>query len=116
MIEQAAQYIVSMDLEDLAIVALEGTAPFGDVVGELGVMMAYPFALTFFNRFGADFVQMLGFNYQENAGALKHRIEELQAEKKKEELRRKELQRELGKDEGIFSGLVSWFKNLFGIK
>ncbi|NHJ31507.1 MAG: hypothetical protein FK732_01465 [Asgard group archaeon] len=77
LLEQAAQYIVKHDLEDFAIIALEGTAPFGDFVGEMGVMMSYPFAVTFFDRFGADFVKMFGFNYQVNAEVLMKRIQEI---------------------------------------
>ena len=86
LIEEAAQYIVSHELEDFAQIALEGTAPFGDVVGELGFMMSYPLAVTFFNRSGADFVNMLGFNYKLNAEKILDRVEEL---KKVKELRRK---------------------------
>ena len=86
LIEEAAQYIVSHDLEDFAQIALEGTAPFGDIVGELGFMMSYPLAVTFFNRSGADFVNMLGFNYKLNAEKILDRVEEL---KKVKELRRK---------------------------
>jgi len=111
MIEQAAQYIVSHDLEDMAIIALEGTAPFGTVVGELGIMMSYPLAVTFFNNFGADFVKMFGFNYQENAESLIKRIEELVEEKRREELKRKELERELGNNnDGWLSRIRSWFR------
>lgn len=86
LIDEAAQYIVAHDLEDFAQIALEGTAPFGDIVGELGFMMSYPLAVTFFNRSGADFVNMLGFNYQLNAEKILARVEEL---KKVKELRHK---------------------------
>jgi hypothetical protein len=86
LIDEAAQYIVTHDLEDFAQIALEGTAPFGDIVGELGFMMSYPLAVTFFNRSGADFVNMLGFNYQLNAEKILERVEEL---KKVKELRHK---------------------------
>lgn len=86
LIDEAAQYIVAHDLEDFAQIALEGTAPFGDIVGELGFMMSYPLAVTFFNRSGADFVNMLGFNYQLNAEKILERVEEL---KKVKELRHK---------------------------
>mgnify|MGYP003565338417 CR=1 FL=1 len=81
LIEAAAQYIVRHDLEDVAQIALEGTAPFGDIVGELGFMMTFPLAVTFFNRAGADFVNMLGFNYQMNAERILKRVEELGKEK-----------------------------------
>ena len=93
------------------IIALEGTAPFGTVVGELGIMMSYPLAVTFFNNFGADFVKMFGFNYQENAESLIKRIEELVEEKRREELKRKELERELGTiNDGWLSRLRKWFR------
>jgi hypothetical protein len=84
LIEAAAQYIVRHDLEDVAQIALEGTAPFGDIVGELGFMMTFPLAVTFFNRAGADFVNMLGFNYQMNAERILKRVEELRKEKELE--------------------------------
>jgi hypothetical protein len=92
LIEQAAQFISKYDLEDFAIIALEGTAPFGDVVGELGIMMTYPIALTFFDRSGADFVKMLGFDYQINAERLLTRINELAEEKQLLRRRQRELE------------------------
>lgn len=113
LIEQAAQYIVKHDLEDFAQIALEGTAPFGDVVGEMGIMMSYPLAVTFFDRFGADFVKMFGFNYQMNAELLIKRIQELSEEKKHMERKRKELEKELGPRKGWFSRLFSGISSLF---
>jgi hypothetical protein len=111
LIEQAAQYIVRHDLEDFAAIAIEGTAPFGDVVGELGVMMSYPLAVTFFNRSGADFVNMLGFNYKMNANRILKRVEELSKEKKirQEKMRELEKLRKLsqGKQEGWFSRILA---------
>ena len=114
LIEEAAQYIVSHDLEDFAQIALEGTAPFGDIVGELGFMMSYPLAVTFFNRSGADFVNMLGFNYKLNAEKILDRVEEL---KKVKELRRKimkeqqkmlkERRKRMGQQEGWWDRLLS---------
>jgi hypothetical protein len=71
--------------------ALEGTAPFGDIVGELGIMMAYPLAVTFFNRTGSDFINMLGFNYKLNAERILKRIEEL---KKVKELQKKKFKKQ----------------------
>lgn len=107
LIEQAAQYIVRHDLEDFAQIALEGTAPFGDIVGELGFMMTYPLAVTFFNRTGSDFVNMLGFNYQLNAVKILKRVEELKKVKELQEKQFKEqekLRRKLkGEPEGWFS-------------
>jgi hypothetical protein len=104
LIEAAAQYIVRHDLEDVAQIALEGTAPFGDIVGELGFMMTFPLAVTFFNRAGADFVNMLGFNYQMNAERILKRVEELRKEKELEQEKLKEqekLMRQLrGEPEG----------------
>lgn len=113
LIEQAAQYIVKQDLEDLAIIALEGTAPFGDVVGEMGIMMSYPLAVTLFSRSGGDFVKMLGFNYEVNAKRLQERIEELAEEKKKLKQRQRELEKYMPKKEGWFSGFSSWLRSLF---
>lgn len=113
LIEQAAQYIVKQDLEDLAVIALEGTAPFGDVVGELGIMMSYPLAVTLFSRSGGDFVKMLGFNYEVNAKRLQERIEELAEEKKKIKQRQRELEKHMPKKEGWFSGFSSWLRSLF---
>ena len=83
LIEQAAQYIVRHDLEDFAQMALEGTAPFGDIVGELGIMMAYPLAVTFFNR--------TGFDYKLNAERILKRVEEL---KKVKELQKKKFKKQ----------------------
>ena len=107
LIEQAAQYIVRHDLEDFAQIALEGTAPFGDIVGELGFMMTYPLAVTFFNRTGSDFVNMLGFNYQHNAEKILKRVEELKNVKELQEKQFKEqekLRRKLkGEPEGWFA-------------
>ncbi len=113
LIDQAAQYIVKQDLEDLAIIALEGTAPFGDVVGELGIMMSYPLAVTLFSRSGGDFVKMLGFNYGINAKRLQERIEELAMEKKKTKQRQRELEKHMPKKEGWFTGFSSWLRSLF---
>ena len=110
LIEQAAQYIVRHDLEDFAQIALEGTAPFGDIVGELGFMMTFPLAVTFFNRAGADFVNMLGFNYQLNAEKILKRVEELKKEKeltlKKLEEQEKLMRQLRGEPEGWFNRLL----------
>ncbi len=107
LIEQAAQYIVRHDLEDFAQIALEGTAPFGDIVGELGFMMTYPLAVTFFNRAGSDFINMFGFNYTLNAEKILKRIEELKKVKELQEKHFKEqekFRRKLkGEPEGWFA-------------
>jgi hypothetical protein len=113
LIEQAAQYVVKHDLEDFALIALEGTSPFGDVVGEMGVMMSYPLAVTFFDRFGADFVKMFGFNYQLNAKLLMKKIQELSEEKHIQEQKRKELQKQQGPKEGWLSRISSSIRSLF---
>jgi hypothetical protein len=116
LIEIAAQYIVRHDLEDFAAIAIEGTAPFGDIVGELGVMMSYPLAVTFFNRSGADFVNMLGFNYQVNAERILKRVEQLAKEKKIRQEKIKELEKLRRQAEGRQE---SWFSRLLlslGIK
>ncbi len=111
LIEEAAQYIVNHDMEDFAQIALEGTAPFGDIVGELGFMMSYPLAVTFFNRSGADFVNMLGFNYQLNAEKILERVAEL---KKVKELRHKMIksQRKAQKERRKLMGRQSWWERL----
>jgi len=106
LIEQAAQYIVRHDLEDFAQIALEGTAPFGDIVGELGFMMTYPLAVTFFNRTGADFVNMLGFNYKLNAERILKRVEELKKVKELQEKKFKEQEKLMRKLKGEPEG---WF-------
>ncbi len=107
LIEQAAQYIVRHDLEDFAQIALEGTAPFGDIVGELGFMMTYPLAVTFFSRTGSDFVNMLGFNYKMNAERILKRVEEMKKVKELQEKQFKEqenFKRKLkGEPEGWFA-------------
>ena len=113
LIEQAAQFIVQRDLEDLAVIALEGTAPFGDVVGEMGIMMSYPLAVTLFARSGGDFVKMLGFNYEVNAKRLQERVEELAEEKKNRQRKQRELEKHTGNKEGWFSGFSSWLRSLF---
>ena len=114
LIEEAAQYIVMHDLEDFARIALEGTAPFGDLVGELGFMLSFPLAVTFFNRAGGDFVNMLGFNYKLNAEKILERVVEL---KKVKDLRikiiteqqkmLKEQRKRMGKPEGWWDRLLS---------
>ncbi|MCW3990512.1 MAG: hypothetical protein NWE88_10605 [Candidatus Bathyarchaeota archaeon] len=106
LIEQAAQYIVRHDLEDFAQIALEGTAPFGDIVGELGFMMTYPLAVTFFNRTGSDFINMLGFNYKLNAEKILKRIEELKKVKELQEKHFKEQEKFKRKLKGAPEG---WF-------
>lgn len=113
LIDQVARYIVKHDLEDFATIAIEGTAPFGDVVGEMGIMMTYPIALTFFNRFGADFVKMLGFNYQVNSSKLLKRIKELADEKHALEEREKELRKLQAPRESWFSRLSARISSLF---
>ena len=111
LIEEAAQYIVNHDMEDFAQIALEGTAPFGDIVGELGFMMSYPLAVTFFNRSGADFVNMMGFNYQLNAEKILERVEEL---KKMKDLRHKMIkaQQKAQKERRKLLGQQSWWERL----
>jgi hypothetical protein len=106
LIEQAAQYIVRHDLEDFAQIALEGTAPFGDIVGELGFMMTYPLAVTFFNRSGSDFVNMLGFDYKLNAERILKRVEELKKVKELQEKQFKEQEKLMRKLKGEPEG---WF-------
>lgn len=110
LIEAAAQYIVRHDLEDVAQIALEGTAPFGDIVGELGFMMTFPLAVTFFNRAGADFVNMLGFNYQMNAERILKRVEELRKEKELVQKKLKEQEKRMrqlrGEPEGLLKRLL----------
>lgn len=81
-IEQVAKAVVRYDLEDIVDSILEGTAPFGQGVGELGVMLTYPFMVTFFGNFGSDLINMLGFDYTNNANKLRQRIAELKEEKK----------------------------------
>lgn len=107
LIEQAAQYIVKHGLEDFAKILLEGTAPFGDIVGELGFMVTYPLAVTFFSRTGSDFVNMLGFNYQVNANRILERIEELKLEKERLREKQREEEKLKGKPKGWFSRLFS---------
>lgn len=116
LIEQAAQYIVRHDLEDFAEIALEGTAPFGDVVGELGVMMSYPLAVTFFNRAGADFVNMLGFNYTVNANRILKRVQELSKEKKLKQKKQRELEKLRKRSQGNQGGWLSRVLRSLGIK
>jgi len=113
LIEQAAQFIVQRDLEDLAVIALEGTAPFGDIVGEMGIMMSYPLAVTLFSRSGGDFVKMLGFNYEVNAKRLQERVEELAEEKRKRQRKLREMEKQRDDKEGWFSGFSSWLRSLF---
>jgi len=107
LIEQAAQYIVKHGLEDFAKILLEGTAPFGDIVGELGFMMTYPLAVTFFSRTGSDFVNMLGFNYKANANRILEKIEELTLEKKRLQEKQREEEKLKGKQKGWFSRFFS---------
>jgi hypothetical protein len=107
LIEQAAQYIVRHDLEDFAQIALEGTAPFGDIVGELGFMMTYPLAVTFFNRTGSDFVNMLGFNYQLNAEKILKRVAELKKAKGLQEKQFKEQEKLMRKLKGEPEGWLA---------
>ena len=106
LIEQAAQYIIEHDFEDYAKVIIEGTAPFGYIVGQLGYIMTYPIAVAFFDRTGSDFVNMLGFNYKLNANRILERIEVLKEEKK----HLKEKQREKA---GLKGNRKGWFSRLF---
>ena len=107
LIEQAAQYIVKHGLEDFAKIVLEGTAPFGNFVGELGFMMTYPLAVTFFSKTGSDFVNMLGFNYTINANRILERVDELTAEKERLQTEERENERLLGKKKSWISRLFS---------
>jgi len=104
LIDQAARYIVDHDLEDFAEIALEGTRPLGELVGELGVMMAYPLAVTFFSRSGADFINMFGFDYRVNSEKLMKRIKELKELKEIHKQAQKKLEKK-DKGEGRFSRL-----------
>jgi hypothetical protein len=112
LIEQAAQYIVDHELEDFSQMVLEGTMPFGEIVGDLGFLMTYPLAVTFFARSGADFVNMFGFNYRVNAKKLIKRVEELREIKKVEKDKQKELEKIQEKPEGFFSRLISNLRRL----
>jgi hypothetical protein len=107
LIEQVARYIVKHDLEDFAQILLEGTAPCGEIVGELGFMMSYPLAVTFFGRTGSDFINMMGFNYKLNAKRILDRVAELKEEKKRLEEKWREEERLKGKGKGWFSRLFS---------
>ena len=107
-IDQVSRTIIQYDIEDIAIAILEGTAPYGEAVGELGVMSTYPFMVTFFGQFGQDLINMLGFDYTKNANKLKERIAELKKEKERlQELERKK-EAEAGKKDW-FSRLKSFF-------
>jgi len=112
LIEQAAQYIVQHDLEDFIQIALEGTMPFGDIVGELGFLMSYPLAVTFFSRSGADFINMFGFNYKVNANRLLERIAELKELQELQRRQQRALEKSKGKQEGWFSRLISGLRKL----
>src|SRR4030042_2500622 len=112
LIEQAAQYIVKHDLEDFAQLALEGTMPYGDIVGELGFLMSYPLAVTFFNRSGADFINMFGFNYKVNADRLLKRVGELKEMKEIQEETQRKLEKHKERQEGWFSRLISSLRRL----
>jgi hypothetical protein len=102
LIEQAAQFIVKHGLEDFAEIILEGTSPFGQVIGELGVMFSYPFMVMFFGQLGSDFVTMMGFNYTLNAKRILARVAELREEKKR-------LQKTEVKKDTLFSRLKHLF-------
>ena len=96
------------DLEDVALAILEGTTPYGEAVGELGVISTYPFMVTFFGQFGQDLVNMMGFDYTKNGTKLMERITELKKEKERsEELEREKRKAETKKD--WFSRLKSLF-------
>jgi hypothetical protein len=107
LIDQAAQYIVNHDLEDFMHIVIEGTLPFGDIVGELGVMMAYPLAVTFFSRSGADFINMFGFDYKVNANQLLKRVEELKEKRDLQRQKQKEMEKPKEKHEGLFSRIIA---------
>ena len=109
LIELAARYIVDHDLEDFAEIIIEGTAPFGQIVGELGLMMTLPLAVTFFGNTGSEFVNLMGFNYKLNAQRIMARVQELKEEKKSREEKRKEEGQLKGK-KGLSSRLSSLFK------
>lgn len=112
LIEQAAQYIVNHELEDFSQIVLEGTMPFGEIVGDLGFLMAYPLAVTFFSRSGADFINMFGDDYRLNAGKLMKRVEELKEIRKLQQEKQIELEKNKPKQEGFFSRLISNLRKL----
>lgn len=108
-IDEVARKIIEYDFEDLAIAILEGTAPFGQGVGELGVMSTYPFMATFFGQFGSDFVNMLGFDYTKNATRLKNRIIELKKEKERLQEAEQKSRKETVEKKSWLSRLKSFF-------
>jgi hypothetical protein len=112
LIEQAAQYVVNHDLEDFLQIILEGTLPYGDIVGELGFLASYPLAVTFFSRAGADFINMFGFNYIKNTKRLLERVEELKEMKERQRMQLKELERREGNREGWFKRQISRLRRL----
>ena len=114
LIEQAAQYIINNDLEEYAIPALEYTASFGDIVGELGLLMSYPVAALFLAQPGADIIKMLGLNYEKNATRVLQRVKELSEMKKKLQHKHFESEKNENQDqEGIYYRFITWLRRLF---
>jgi hypothetical protein len=112
LLDQAAQYIVDHELGDFAQIILEGTQPFGEIVGELGFLMTYPLAVTFFSRSGADFINMFGFNYRGSSDQLLKRVAELKEIRELQQKQSQELEEPKGKQEGWFSRLKSSLRRL----
>jgi hypothetical protein len=101
LVDQAAQFIVKHDLEDFAEMFLEGTAPYGEIIGNLGFIATYPLAVFFLGQTGSDLANMMGFNYRLNANKILGRVAELKHEKTQKKLQEKENRK--GKKKGRFS-------------
>jgi hypothetical protein len=95
LIEQISQFLVKNGFEDFAQIILQGTSPYGTVVGEFGYMALYPAAVALLGNSGKDLSNLFGFDYKTAADRILIRMDELKKEKEilaknnKEESRRK---------------------------
>jgi hypothetical protein len=94
LIEQISQFLVKNGFEDFAQIILQGTSPYGTVVGEFGYMALYPAAVALLGNSGKDLSNLFGFDYKTAADRILTRMAELKIEKEifeknyKEETRR----------------------------
>ena len=95
LIEGISQFLVKHDFEDFAHIILQGTGPYGTVIGEYGYMALYPAAVALLGNSGKDLSNLFGFDYKTAADRILTRMDELKKEKEilakndKEESRRK---------------------------
>ena len=104
LIEQISQFLVKNGFEDFAQIILQGTGPYGGLIGEMGYMALYPAAVAFLGNSGKDLSNLFGFDYKVTSDRIIIRMAEL---KKEKEILEKNLKEETRKKKapGLFSFL-----------